>query len=116
MKLTKLSNKSTEEQILGISKISAQLSNTIMMNYREKMRGKEWIKNCDLFEDGDDKPIYINERLTTYFQLLHKKARDMKRNKLIQYVWVRDGRLFVRQVEKGPVAQIKHQADLDKFK
>lgn len=69
----------------------------------------------DLIVGGDSKPIYINEHLTSYFQLLFKKARDMRRSGVLRYVWISGGRLFVKKEGDVEATVIQHPHDLERF-
>ncbi|GAB0098442.1 hypothetical protein DMENIID0001_141730 [Sergentomyia squamirostris] len=112
----KTANKSREENMLQISNLNPEVSTQLILNYRKLMKEKKWIKAKDISGSAEDKPIYINERLTQYFQLLAKKARDLKRKKVIKFVWTKGGRLFVRKTESSNVLRIKHENDLAIFK
>lgn len=61
-----------------------------------------------------DQPVYINESLTPARRKLMAEARQVKREKNIRFLWVRNGKLFMRKEESAPVIHISCQADLTK--
>ncbi|XP_046686134.1 uncharacterized protein LOC124371822, partial [Homalodisca vitripennis] len=61
-----------------------------------------------------DKPVYINESLTPMKRKLMAEARKFKRENNYQFVWVRDGRIFLRKEETSKVIHVTCQADLPK--
>ncbi|XP_046685349.1 uncharacterized protein LOC124371080, partial [Homalodisca vitripennis] len=61
-----------------------------------------------------DKPVYINESLTPMKRKLMAEARKFKRENNYQFVWVRDGRIFLRKEEASKVIHVTCQADLPK--
>jgi hypothetical protein len=60
--------------------------------------------------------IYINENISREQQQLSYSARMFKRECNYDYVWTRDGVLFVRKDENSHVHTIKSQTDLDNLK
>ncbi|XP_055681831.1 uncharacterized protein LOC129789208 [Lutzomyia longipalpis] len=115
-RVTKVENKSVGEQRLEICNLGEEQSSLIMQKYREARRSKVFLTSGDLMKEGDTKPVYINESLTGYFQLLFKIARDMRRNDLLKFAWTKSGVLYARKSEKSKIFQIKHRKDLEKFK
>lgn len=59
------------------------------------------------------KTIFISEALTTYFSLLFKMARDMKRNKTVKFAWVKNGKIFIRKEENTKIIQVLKKSDLN---
>ncbi|XP_055690455.1 uncharacterized protein LOC129793945 isoform X1 [Lutzomyia longipalpis] len=108
-------NKSAKENNLLILNLNMDLRDEIVRKYKELKKEKKLLKASDLLDSGDGKPIYINEHLSGYFQFLFKLARDMRRNGVIRYVWISEGKLLVRKEEGGKIHQIKHQCDLEKL-
>lgn len=56
-------------------------------------------------------PIYINDHLTPKIKGLLKRAKDL-RMKGYKFVWVRDGRVYVRKHETSAVILIKEIEDI----
>jgi hypothetical protein len=57
--------------------------------------------------------IYINEQLTKTNKFLFKKARDYRRAKKIERAWVRNGTIFYKITENGPLNLINNISDFD---
>lgn len=57
--------------------------------------------------------IFINEKLSSYFSLLFKKARDMRRKRIIQFAWVKDGKVFIRINENSKTIRVLHENNLN---
>ncbi|KAL4708465.1 hypothetical protein ACJJTC_001181 [Scirpophaga incertulas] len=57
---------------------------------------------------GENTPVYVSEHLTPTNKYIHaaarKKAKDMK----YKFVWVRNGRVFVRKNESSPAILIRN--------
>lgn len=64
---------------------------------------------------GDARPIYIGEMLTGYRQFVFKRARDLKRENIVKYAWVKDGEVFVRKDDTSRIIKIKHHSQIDVF-
>uniref|UniRef100_A0A0A9W3D1 Lissencephaly-1 homolog n=1 Tax=Lygus hesperus TaxID=30085 RepID=A0A0A9W3D1_LYGHE len=59
--------------------------------------------------------IFINEAITRQYRLLYDKARELRAQGRIKFVWFSDGRLKVRKQEGESVVVIEQAADLDQF-
>lgn len=66
-----------------------------------------------LIEKIDDRSIYINPHLTMAKQYIYKKARDARRNKIVEYAWVRSGEVYVRKTKTSKIILIKHADQLN---
>lgn len=66
--------------------------------------------------DTNNRPIYISEQLTSRKQYLFKMARDLKRMKIIQYAWVKDGDILIRKSDGSRVVPIKSNQQLSQLK
>lgn len=60
----------------------------------------------------DDRPIYINESLSPARRVLHALARKYQREKCFKFLWVRNGKIFLRKQENAPVKLISCLEDL----
>ncbi|XP_046670937.1 uncharacterized protein LOC124360946 [Homalodisca vitripennis] len=61
----------------------------------------------------DDRPIYVNESLSPARRALYALARKYQREKNFKFLWVRNGKIFLRKEEKAPVRVITREEDLD---
>lgn len=62
-----------------------------------------------------DRPVYINESLTSAQRKLFAMARQVKKEKSYKFVWHRGGRIFAKKEENGTVIAINNQSDLSKM-
>jgi hypothetical protein len=62
----------------------------------------------------DDRAVYVNESLAPSRRRLFVQARKFKKDNNYRYVWHRNGKVFLRKEEGGPVKLITCQADLSK--
>lgn len=61
----------------------------------------------------DDRPIYINESLSPARRRLHAMARRYQREKSFKFLWVRNGKIFLRKEENAPVKVVSREEDLE---
>ncbi|CAG5018519.1 unnamed protein product [Parnassius apollo] len=57
-------------------------------------------------------PVYVSEHLTPKNKHLHAAARKKAKETGAKFVWVRDGRIFVRKHEQSHAIYIKHEESL----
>ncbi|GAB0086430.1 Transcription factor COE, DNA-binding domain [Sergentomyia squamirostris] len=115
MKVMRVHNKSVNEQRLEVKNLGPVLVNLVIQKSRELIKNKRHLTSNHLMNEGDSKNVYVNHYLTGYFQLLFKKARDMKKKKLIKHVWTSEGMLFGRKEDNSRIVHLKHTDDLEKF-
>lgn len=115
--LINVRNKSVAQQMLYIAAPGSSITNEITRKYKEAKKQKKYITAADLVEGADKKPIYVNNELTGYFQLIYKKARDLRRNGMIKFVWEEEGRILIRKGERreDKILRLKHLDDLNEF-
>lgn len=63
----------------------------------------------------DDRPVYVNESLTPARRRLLAMARAVQREKNYKFLWVRNGRIFMRREENASVTIVTTQEDLSKL-
>ena len=74
---------------------------------------KRKLKDMDLTSIGITKPVYINDSLCTYYQMLWRKCKSLQTNKLIHSFWVTNESIRPRTVENGRTNVITHLSDLE---
>ena len=74
---------------------------------------KRKLKDMDLTSTGITKPVYINDSLCTYYQMLWRKCKSLQTNKLIHSFWVTNVSIRLRTVENGRTNVITHLSDLE---
>lgn len=61
---------------------------------------------------GPVRSIYVNERLTKHNRMLFLKARQLARDLKFEYVWTRDGKIFVRKEHGKKRDRLRSESDL----
>lgn len=72
------------------------------------------LKTDKLQFDGPAGSIYVNEQLTFLNKQLLKKCKEIAKQKLYQYVWVKNGRIFIRKNDVSPAIPIMKAENLSK--
>ena len=67
------------------------------------------------FMEGNATVIYFNESLTQARRKLLNAAKVVKREKHYTFLWVRNGRIFMRKNEGDPAVEIRAEEDLEKL-
>jgi archaellum component FlaC len=122
----------TKKDIIGIHRVPQHITNSkVPKNIVAKlsnqlfkdsiisaMRKKKILTTTDLGLTSSDVPkkIYVNEHLTPFYKMLHKKTRDAASGAAYQYVWIRNGKIFVRKNNTSPAFNIAEAKDLEKIK
>lgn len=70
-------------------------------------------RNIPVTQIGDN--IYINENLSPYFKNIFVKAKIYAREHGYRYVWVRNGKIFIKQNENSTSTVLYREEDLDKL-
>lgn len=94
-----------------IAKFASRL---IKDNFFSQVR-KCRITTKDLNLQGDPKPIFINEHLSSHNKLLFRKCKELAKLKKYQFVWSRNGRIYIRKNDTAPAMQISEEEDLKKI-
>lgn len=63
----------------------------------------------------DDRPIYVNESLTPARRRLLAMARTARNEKNYKFLWVRNGKIYLRKEENAPVKHVTNQEDISKL-
>ncbi|CAH2084487.1 unnamed protein product [Euphydryas editha] len=72
--------------------------------------------NTKLLGYGDaESPVYVSEHLTPANRSLHAATRIKAKEKQYKFVWVRNGKIFVRKDESSPALVIAHMDALKKL-
>lgn len=73
------------------------------------------INNIDITKGKLDKLVYINEHLTPYNKMLFWEARKKSNDKGFRFVWIKNGKIFVRKHETEKAHRIQNEDDLKKI-
>jgi len=57
-------------------------------------------------------PIFVSEQLTPFMMSLYRQAIDLRNSEIIKYVWISEGKLFIRMNEDSPAIRVKEIFDL----
>ncbi|XP_046383913.1 uncharacterized protein LOC124154308 [Ischnura elegans] len=60
--------------------------------------------------------IYVNESLTPLNRKLHSIARSLRKEGKIKFVWIRNGKVYVRKSEGADRVQVNTEEDLQRVK
>lgn len=71
-------------------------------------------KNSDVYTDGSDAPVYINENLTKFNKELLWNAKQ-KLKPTYKYIWVKYGRVFCKKEDASRVIPIFNISDIIKL-
>lgn len=63
-----------------------------------------------------DMPIYIRENLTTKGNKLFKEARDLKKSLHFQFVWTKNGLVFLRKNETDKIIRVDNEEVISNLK
>lgn len=63
----------------------------------------------------EERAIYINPNLTKERQFLYKIARDARKNKKLDFVWVKNGEIFIRKNENSKILKLIYKDQLNDF-
>lgn len=75
----------------------------------------EKLNCCHLGYAGPKSPVYITEHLSPANRALHAATRVRAKERNYKYVWVRNGRIFVRKSDGADFFQIKDKNGLAKI-
>lgn len=79
-------------------------------------RKKRNLNTRDLgFMEGNASVVYINDSLTSERRKLFNAARNVKREKLYTFLWVKNGKIFMRKNQGDRFVVIESQDDLNKL-
>lgn len=102
--------------------IIAELAST---KYKSKLMKdlKDKAVNCSQFLSGNKVPwgpaterIYLSDHLTRTMSNIFYHARQLKKEKRVNYVWTKMGKIFIKKDDTSRAHQIKSIADLCSFK
>lgn len=85
------------------------------MNWKLASKKKGRLCSSELKKNLPSSTIYINDHLTPYNKFILGKARKLKQNKKLSYVWVKETKILVRKEQDSPVKRIFSEEDLRQF-
>ena len=85
-----------------------------VINYNKTNKNNK-LNSADFGIAGKNTPVYIVEHLSSYNRTLHAAARLKAKERGFRYVWVRNGRIFVRKSDGDGHILIKNLDSVDKI-
>lgn len=80
-----------------------------------KLHPEDKLNSSHLKIAGDKKPIYVMEHLSPANKALHSAARQLSKEKNYKYVWIKNGRIYIRRNEYSDYTIIKDMSCLEKI-
>lgn len=81
----------------------------------EKRRIKRNLNTSDVGYPQPAVPVYVNESLSPAKRKLLTAAKNVKTEKNFSYLWVRNGKIFLRKNQGDPVIVVNTLDQLDKL-
>ncbi|XP_054268425.1 uncharacterized protein LOC128990144 [Macrosteles quadrilineatus] len=91
-------------------------SRTIKSEWLDARKEKGSLKANEIHRIFPDSTVYFNEHLTEHSRKVFNLGRDMVKEKCLAYVWVKDGRILVKQTEQGKTIRVKTENDLKRIR
>ncbi|CAK1595269.1 unnamed protein product [Parnassius mnemosyne] len=95
--------------------IIAKMKSRLLKDNLISLSRKNRLSTEDIGLAGESRPIFINEHLTSHNKQLLKKCKDFAKLNQYQFVWTKNGRIFVRRNDTSPGLQIFDEEDLKKI-
>lgn len=101
----RIQNRNTEHPKPILIRFTSRLVKENMLGAVRVKQHAEFSKNKKpgLWLVGAQKPIFINENLTSDKKRLYKEARQFAKEKRYKFVWVRNGNIFLRKDETSKI-------------
>lgn len=81
-------------------------------DFLKEARSRRTLNSKDIAELGPDRQVYVNERLTAANRQLFRTTKERARECGYKHCWIRNGCIFVRRKDGGPVSRISAAKDL----
>jgi ribosomal protein S8 len=96
-----LNRSKTERKILCVELQSTLIKKSIL---KEKGKNKDKLNSKFLFKTENSNNIYINDKISKNCRDLFNCALDLKRNKKLNSVWIRNNNILIkRRVDSEPI-------------
>lgn len=117
-RVAKVSAKSDRPRSIVVQFISPRQRDEFLaaaINYNKPKPVVDKLNSSHLGFSGENKPIFITEHLSPANKALHAAARTKGKEKGYKYVWVRNGRIYMRKSDDSEYKLIKDIEALDKI-
>lgn len=85
-------------------------------NWVSKFKQIKTLKASDIHNHFPRHNIYVNENLTSQNKQLLFHTKTFAKNQKYNFVWIKDGKIFIRKEEKAKIIKIRSINDLEKLK
>lgn len=84
-------------------------------NYNKTKKPEDKLNTSHIGLNCEKKPIYVVEHLTPSNKALHAAARLRAKERKYKYVWIRNGKIFVRKADDSDFIIVKDASSLDRI-
>jgi hypothetical protein len=84
---------------------------TARNSWMQRKKGRQLTVD-DVLENGSETKVYLNEKLTFENKRLFFLARQKGKEKNYKYIWVKNGKIFVRKFEEVAIIRITDEYDI----
>jgi regulator of replication initiation timing len=88
------------------------VSRAVKLRWLSAAREKRGLRSTDLDPRLPLQEVYINEHLTRTNKVMLGRAREMKKLGRLAFVWVKDGKIFVRESPDSKAKRIMCEGDI----
>lgn len=116
-RIAKTNPSSTRPRSIVVQLASPRMRDQLLsavVNYN-RINPQEKLNSSHLGYAGPKSPVYVVEHLSPNNKALHAAARLKAKEMNYKYVWVRNGRIFVRKNEGDELIQIRNKNSLSKI-
>lgn len=117
-RVAKLQTTSTRPRSVVVQLASPRVRDMLLASVIEYNKGKnnvDKLNSADLGLAGERKPVFVLEHLSPSNKALHAATRLKVKEKGYKFVWVRNGRIFVRKTPESDHILIKNLESLNKL-
>lgn len=116
-RISKLNRASTRPRSVVVQLATPMCRNRLLSACQKfnRSNSKDKLSTNHIGLSGTPSPIYVCEHLSPATKALHAAARLKAKEKCYNYVWVRNGKIFVKKVEHSETIYIKDQRSLEKI-
>lgn len=92
----------------------------IVLTFKSRDAREQWLnrkvtrtlKSGLILKDNSNKNIFVNERLSFFLKQLLWQTKQRAKDKDYKFVWVKNGKIFIRKNENHGIARIQNEDDL----
>lgn len=104
-------NRNKNENVIKIKLKNEHIKKHILEKSKQYYKNKGKLTTLDINLKNNQNIIYINEELTPKLKYLFGKTKEL-RKKGFKYIWIKNGKIFVRKNEEEEVLNINNEEKL----